>query len=228
MAPPTLTVPATTTASAPTAAPGLGSGGSPCPRTSFLAAALPADTLQALFQALVFASEKHSTQRRKDPEQTPYINHPIGVASFLVEAGVTDAVTLQAALLHDTIEDTDTSAAEIQDHFGEAVCRVVLECTDDMSLPADERKRRQVLAAATASSQAKLVKLADKLHNLQDLRRAVPVGWTADRVQAYYAWAKRVTDGCTGTSAVLEGRLQDLFDHGTFTWRGREYKCLVV
>ncbi|RKP39657.1 hypothetical protein BJ085DRAFT_42928 [Dimargaris cristalligena] len=168
----------------------------------------------------MFACEKHSDQRRKDPEQTPYINHPIGVASFLVEAGVTDLVTLQAALLHDTIEDTDTTPQEITALFGEAVCRVVLECTDDMALPPSERKRIQVRKAASASYDAKLVKLADKLYNLLDLCRAVPVGWTPRRVQAYFAWSKQVIDCCAGTSPILEARLNYLFEHGTFTFNG--------
>ncbi|KAJ1969258.1 hypothetical protein IWQ62_000729 [Dispira parvispora] len=186
---------------------------------------LASDSLPTLFKTLTFACEKHANQRRKDPAGTPYINHPIGVASLLVEGGVTDLVTLQAAVLHDTIEDTDTTADELETIFGPAVCHVVLECTDDMSLPSPERKLRQVAKAAHVSQRARLVKLADKLYNLRDLCRAVPVGWSPDRVQGYYHWAKQVTDQLLGASPFLDKQLADLYQNGTFTYQGKTYPC---
>lgn len=65
-------------------------------------------------QCLHFAAYKHRHQRRKDHEQTPYINHPIRVATILsTEAGINDETILMAALLHDTVEDTDTTFEEI-------------------------------------------------------------------------------------------------------------------
>uniref|UniRef100_A0A8C5JNB4 Guanosine-3',5'-bis(diphosphate) 3'-pyrophosphohydrolase MESH1 n=3 Tax=Passerellidae TaxID=1729112 RepID=A0A8C5JNB4_JUNHY len=130
-----------------------------------------------LLEAVDFAARKHKDQRRKDPEGTPYINHPIAVARILAhEAGVTDMVVLQAALLHDTVEDTDTTFSEIEERFGAEVRRVVEEVTDDKSLPKMERKRLQIERAAACSRRAKLVKLADKLHNLRDLNRCTPQG----------------------------------------------------
>ncbi len=70
-------------------------------------------------KALAFASRKHSQQRRKDSEASPYINHPIALVSILaVEVGINDPDTLCAALLHDTIEDTDTSVEELVEAFG--------------------------------------------------------------------------------------------------------------
>ncbi|XP_051920009.1 guanosine-3',5'-bis(diphosphate) 3'-pyrophosphohydrolase MESH1 isoform X2 [Hippocampus zosterae] len=130
-----------------------------------------------LLETVNFAAEKHRNQRRKDIEQTPYINHPIGVARILShEAGVTDIVVLQAALLHDTLEDTDTKPEELETKFGQIVARIVQEVTDDKSLPKQERKRLQVEHAPHCSHQAKLVKLADKLYNLRDLNRCTPVG----------------------------------------------------
>jgi guanosine-3',5'-bis(diphosphate) 3'-pyrophosphohydrolase len=66
-----------------------------------------------LIKSIDFAAKKHSSQRRKDPEGTPYINHPIGVAKILVDAQILDLCTLQAAILHDTIEDTDTTFEEV-------------------------------------------------------------------------------------------------------------------
>ncbi|XP_053844916.1 guanosine-3',5'-bis(diphosphate) 3'-pyrophosphohydrolase MESH1 [Vidua macroura] len=165
-----------------------------------------------LLEAVDFAARKHKDQRRMDPEGTPYINHPIAVARILAhEAGVTDAVVLQAALLHDTVEDTDTTFSEIEQRFGAAVRSVVEEVTDDKSLPKAERKRLQIERAPVCSRRAKLVKLADKLHNLRDLNRCTPQGWSEERVQEYFRWAARVVSGLRGTSAALEGALQRLF-----------------
>ncbi|XP_053768374.1 guanosine-3',5'-bis(diphosphate) 3'-pyrophosphohydrolase MESH1 isoform X2 [Desmodus rotundus] len=130
-----------------------------------------------LLEAADFAARKHRGQRRKDPEGTPYINHPIGVARILThEAGITDIVVLQAALLHDTVEDTDTTLDEVELHFGAQVRRLVEEVTDDKTLPKLERKRLQVEQAPHSSPGAKLVKLADKLYNLRDLNRCTPEG----------------------------------------------------
>ncbi|XP_075860850.1 guanosine-3',5'-bis(diphosphate) 3'-pyrophosphohydrolase MESH1 isoform X2 [Microcebus murinus] len=130
-----------------------------------------------LLEAADFAARKHRQQRRKDPEGTPYINHPIGVARILThEAGITDIAVLQAALLHDTVEDTDTTLDEVELHFGAQVRRLVEEVTDDKTLPKMERKRLQVEQAPHSSPGAKLVKLADKLYNLRDLNRCTPEG----------------------------------------------------
>lgn len=166
-----------------------------------------------LLEAADFAAWKHREQRRKDPEGTPYINHPIGVARILShEAGVTDVVVLQAALLHDTVEDTDTTLSEIEERFGPEVRRVVEELTDDKTLPKAERKRLQVERAAGSSARAKLVKLADKLHNLRDLRRCAPKGWSEERVQEYFRWAAEVVGGLRGTSPPLEAALRRLLE----------------
>jgi hypothetical protein len=136
-----------------------------------------------LLKAICFAAEKHKFQRRKDAEETPYINHPLGVALILVNDGdIEDVVTLMAAVLHDTVEDTDCSFEEIEKEFGPAVASIVREVTDDKSLAKEERKRLQVVHAPKKSKEAKLVKLADKIYNLRDLKRCIPVGWTDDRV----------------------------------------------
>ncbi|XP_017567094.1 guanosine-3',5'-bis(diphosphate) 3'-pyrophosphohydrolase MESH1 [Pygocentrus nattereri] len=165
-----------------------------------------------LLETINFAAEKHRTQRRKDPEATPYINHPIGVARILShEGGITNIEVLQAALLHDTVEDTDTSVEELEAVFGSTVSRIVQEVTDDKALPKQERKRLQVEHAPHCSHQAKLVKLADKLYNLRDLNRCTPTGWSAERVQEYFIWAAQVVKGLRGTNSALEEKLQLLF-----------------
>ncbi|XP_036336927.1 guanosine-3',5'-bis(diphosphate) 3'-pyrophosphohydrolase MESH1-like [Rhagoletis pomonella] len=164
-----------------------------------------------LMQGLQFAASKHRMQRRKDNE-TPYINHPINVATILaVEGGISDETVLIAALLHDTVEDTDTTFEEIEIQFGADICSIVREVTDDKSLEKQERKRLQIKHAATSSSKAKLVKLADKLDNLRDLGRKPPIGWSVERQEQYYVWAKKVVDNMRGTNAELEQKLDDIF-----------------
>lgn len=164
-----------------------------------------------LLEAANFAAGKHRNQRRKDQEETPYINHPIGVARILThEGGITDIAVLQAALLHDTVEDTDTTIDELESIFGPTVARIVEEVTDDKSLPKQERKRLQVEHAPHCSHQAKLVKLADKLYNLRDLNRCTPKGWSTDRVQEYFEWAAQVVKGLRGTNTSLENLLDQL------------------
>ena len=165
--------------------------------------------MNLLLDALAFAAHKHRDQRRKDVAASPYINHPIALARVLaVEAGVTDEVVIAAALLHDTIEDTQTTYAELVSQFGEAVASIVAEVTDDKDLPKAERKALQVSGAPHKSAGAKLVKLADKICNLRDIAQSPPAGWGLSRRQAYFDWAKAVIDGLRGTHA----RLEALFD----------------
>lgn len=159
-----------------------------------------------------FAAVKHRNQRRLDSDKTPYINHPIGVAQILTaEGGVTDFEVIQAALLHDTVEDTDTTFEELEREFGSRVRRLVEEVTDDKSLPKAERKRLQIEHAAAKSPQAKLVKLADKIYNLRDLQRCRPERWTEQRCREYFAWAKKVCEGLKGINPALESILDGIF-----------------
>lgn len=102
----------------------------------------------------------------------------VGVACLLVEAGITELNVLMAAILHDTVEDTDTTFDEIELHFGKPVRDIVAEVTDDKTKPKQERKRLQIEHASTSSREAKLVKLADKLYNLRDLEEIAPIGWS--------------------------------------------------
>jgi guanosine-3',5'-bis(diphosphate) 3'-pyrophosphohydrolase len=151
-----------------------------------------------------FAAHKHRDQRRKGADASPYINHPIAVANVLAnEAGITDPVILTAALLHDTIEDTDTTPKELETEFGPEIAAIVIEVTDDKSLPKLERKRLQIEHAAHLSTSAKLVKLADKICNVRDMRQSPPVDWSTERKTEYFTWAKtsRRSDarGITGT-----------------------------
>ena len=165
--------------------------------------------MNLLIDALAFAAAKHRNQRRKDVDASPYINHPIALARVLsVEAGIHDETVIAAALLHDTIEDTETTYDELLARFGPAVASIVAEVTDDKNLAKAERKALQVAHAPHMSQGAKWVKLADKTCNLRDVASAPPAGWPLRRRQAYFDWAKAVIDGVRGTHPQLEA----LFD----------------
>ena len=158
-----------------------------------------------ILRAAEFAALKHRNQRRKDADASPYINHPLALARLLAEdAGVTDTVTLCAALLHDTIEDTATTHAELVLAFGAQVAAVVSEVTDDKTLPKAERKYLQIEHAAHISDRAKHVKLADKICNLRDMALAPPVDWPIEQRREYFDWAKSVIDRLRGVDAGLE------------------------
>jgi GTP diphosphokinase / guanosine-3',5'-bis(diphosphate) 3'-diphosphatase len=164
----------------------------------------PASDIVRLLDAIAFAAERHRAQRRKDEEASPYINHPIALAAFLAgTAGVADVTVLQAAVLHDTIEDTDTSAEELRERFGDAVADIVLAVTDDPTLDRAHRKQMQVERAAGASREVALVKWADKICNLRDMNGAPPAGWSLERRREYFDWAKRVVDRLPQVGAAL-------------------------
>ncbi len=166
-----------------------------------------------VFKAALYAARKHRDQRRKDPGRTPYINHPLDVAHILwFEGEVHDPQVLAAAILHDTIEDTDATREEIQREFGAAVASLVAELTDDKTLHHRERKRRQIVSAPHASEGAKLIKLADKLSNLRDMLDNPPEGWPLERRARYFCWAKEVVAGLGPVNRALESAFQDVCD----------------
>ncbi len=149
--------------------------------------------LITILKAAKFAAEKHRKQLRKGAESTPYINHPLEVARMLAEDGkVKDASIIAAALLHDTIEDTETTAEELLHHFGQEITSMVLEVTDDKSLEKSERKRLQIEHASHKSPGAALIKLADKISNVRDVGSSPPSHWDIQRRVDYLNWASAV------------------------------------
>lgn len=167
-----------------------------------------------LLKALAFAADKHRFQTRKDKAGTPYINHPINVARTLAEIGNENNIQLlTAALLHDTIEDTETKPEEIESQFGKEVLDLVLEVTDDKSLSKEERKKLQVLHASKKSTLAKKLKLADKICNVYDIIHHPP-GWPIERKLQYLKWAEDVLEGLKGANENLENKLKYLIDTG--------------
>jgi guanosine-3',5'-bis(diphosphate) 3'-pyrophosphohydrolase len=165
-----------------------------------------------LFEALAFAAHKHRAQRRKDVEASPYINHPIALARTLaVEGGVTDTRTLIAAVLHDTVEDTDTTFEEIGAMFGAKVADIVREVTDDTTLDKADRKRLQIEHAPQMSRRAALVKLADKTSNLRDVASNPPRGWPLERKRAYFDWARAVIDELPAVNKRLRAAFDEAY-----------------
>lgn len=173
------------------------------------------DSTGLILQAFRFAAEKHNDQRRKDAKASPYINHLIGVAETLWSvADVRDVNLLVAAVLHDTIEDTDTTEEEIKIQFGEEVLSLVLEVTDDKNLPKEKRKQLQVEHAPHKSEKAKLLKIADKINNIRDIIKSPPESWSRERRQEYLLWSEKVVAGLRGVSPNLEYQYDELLMEG--------------
>jgi len=168
-----------------------------------------------ILDALHFAAQKHRDQRRKDRNASPYINHPIEVAYTLSAVGaVTDSVTLRAAILHDTIEDTETTSDELNQLFGAEISLLVQEISDDTSLPKERRKQLQIERAQGISDKAKLIRLADKICNVRDVTHTPPAQWTVERRRAYLDWTEEVVSGCRGVNEELERCYDDVLRRG--------------
>jgi (p)ppGpp synthase/HD superfamily hydrolase len=153
-------------------------------------------------RAAHFAAIKHAAQRRKGEAAEPYVNHVLEVAHLVAEAGL-DTATVTAALLHDTVEDTATTREELAVEFGETVAALVMELTDDKSLPKAERKRLQVERAPHKSAGAQAIKAAEKISNLRSILNSPPADWDEQRQREYFAFAKAVVDGLDRAPAQL-------------------------
>lgn len=173
------------------------------------------NNVASILKAIHFAADKHRNQRRKDVEASPYINHPIELAELLARVGgVTDLVTLQGAILHDTVEDTETSFEELEMIFGVEVTEVVKNVTDDKKLPKEERKRLQIEHAPHLPDSAKQVKIADKISNVLGVTQAPPADWSLERRQEYLDWTEKVVKGCRGCTPALENHYDEVLEEG--------------
>jgi len=165
-----------------------------------------------VLRAARFAAWKHRDQRRKGRGAVPYINYPLDLAHVLwFEGGVADPVILAAALLHDTLEDTQTTLQELQGEFGEQVASIVMEVTDEPTLNWRARKKLQISRARLASAEAKQVKLADKICNLLSMVSSPPNGWPVERQRAYFDWSKEVVNQIRGVNPELEQRFDQIW-----------------
>lgn len=165
--------------------------------------------IMTLARAYHFAAVRHVDQRRKGEAAEPYMNHLTEVADLVAQATNGDLDVVVAAVLHDTVEDTDATQAELAAAFGERIAGLVAEVTDDKSLPKQTRKDLQVEHAAHASWGAKVIKLADKTSNLRSMALSPPAGWPEQRRTEYVAWASRVVDVCRGANPWLESQFDE-------------------
>lgn len=171
---------------------------------------LPRNDTNMLLRAIAFSAEKHKKQRRKDAEQTPYINHPISVMRILNDDGhVDDLITLTGAILHDVIEDTQTTTEELDYYFGVEIRDLVLEVTTDQTLPKNQQKRSQIENAHFLSFRAKLIKVADKTSNILDIIHSPPANWTQSAKLGYLESAKALVDRVRGVNAGLEAAFDE-------------------
>ena len=170
---------------------------------------LPDEQVEAISRAYEFGAMAHEGQTRKTGE--PYITHPVAVAQSLAEMHL-DSEAIMAAILHDTIEDTETSADELEEVFGPEVRDLVEEVTDDKSLLKHERKQHQVDHSRHLSDRAKMIKLADKICNTRDVGHAPPADWSFERRLEYLSWSEAVVEGCRGVNERLERYFDEVLE----------------
>jgi guanosine-3',5'-bis(diphosphate) 3'-pyrophosphohydrolase len=169
---------------------------------------LPA--VRLISEAAELAARQHNGMARKGRGSEPYINHLAEVANLLATAtDGADAELVAAGWLHDTIEDTETTREELAEKFSDRVASLVVECTDDMSLPKAERRRRQVVDASKKSAGAKLIKIADKISNIGVRIHADPTTEERADLADYTGWAEQVVAGCRGGNSWLDGKFDD-------------------
>jgi GTP diphosphokinase / guanosine-3',5'-bis(diphosphate) 3'-diphosphatase len=173
---------------------------------------MPAAPVQRILAAAKFAADKHAAQRRKGAAAEPYVNHLIEVAQLVAgSSDLLDAELVMAAFLHDTIEDTGTTAQELEKVFGGDISNLVVEMTDDKSLPKDVRKELQVKNAPHKSVRAQVIKLADKISNLRSILASPPADWSVERKRQYFTWAKRVVDALPQPNPILKAEFDETF-----------------
>ena len=171
------------------------------------------DYTERIIDAAVFAAEKHKLQRRKGTLCIPYINHPLKVCKLISTFGEKGVDLLVASLLHDVVEDTDTTIQEIENIFGKRAAAIVMEVTDNMNLPQKERKELQVIKAPRLSREAKIIKVADKAANMLDII-TLPISWTKKRKLEYFHWSLRVFEGCKGMNDRIDEEFMKCYREG--------------
>ena len=169
------------------------------------------EDISLILRAFNFAAAKHMSQKRKGGQASPYINHLIDVAKRLWETGrIHDVNTIAVGILHDIIEDTETCIEDLELEFNKEICSLVLEVTDDKSLPEPVRKRMQVEHAGSLSWGARQVKLADKISNIYDVMVSPPIDWSIEKRHEYVNWGEEVVNKLRGTNEYLENYFDDL------------------
>jgi guanosine-3',5'-bis(diphosphate) 3'-pyrophosphohydrolase len=170
------------------------------------------DAVRRIMSAARFAAEKHAQQKRKGENGEPYFNHLLEVAELIAASSPhLDVELVMAAFLHDTVEDTGVTLQELEQRFGKDVADLVAEVTDDKSLPKEIRKQLQVEHTPEKSSRAQTLKLADKISNLRAIISSPPVGWSRERKQQYFEWARRVVSGIASPNQFLKSEFDKAY-----------------
>jgi (p)ppGpp synthase/HD superfamily hydrolase len=164
-----------------------------------------ATPVQRILAAARFAAEKHAQQKRKGELGEPYMNHLVEVAELIAASSeLLDPELIMAGFLHDIVEDTNVTLQQLENLFGHDVANLVAEVTDDKTLPKETRKRLQVQDAPRKSERAQTLKLADKISNLRSILVSPPIGWSLERKQQYFEWAKQVVSGLNAPNSFLK------------------------
>jgi len=173
----------------------------------------PSAPVQQILAAARFAAEKHANQRRKGVAGEPYVNHLIEVAQLIAGSSEElDTNLVMAGLLHDTIEDCGVTADELEKQFGKDVAALVVEVTDDKSLPQATRKALQVQNASRKSKRAQVIKLADKISNLRSILDSPPADWSLERRRQYVEWARQVVSGLRQPNGMLKAEFDSIYE----------------
>lgn len=175
--------------------------------------------LALVTRAALYASEAHAHHRRKGEAAEPYVNHLAEVAMLLAGAGA-DADLIAAGYLHDTLEDTEVSYADLVSAFNEDIAGLVLLATDDDSLKKSVRKSLQIERAPGLPARAQKLRICDKISNLRALRSSPPAGWSDERKLEYFEWARQVVDGCRGADPALASLFDDTYREGLAAFKG--------
>jgi len=153
-------------------------------------------------EAVLFTVRKHATQTRRDG--SPYVAHPLRVAESLRSiGGIEDMNVILAGLMHDLIEDTECEWATIAKRFGEPVADLVAILSGDMRLPKVQRREEVVDRIRAAPTEAKAVRLADRLDNLADMK-----GFSESRRKEYIRDSWKILEACAGANPGLEKALE--------------------
>lgn len=160
----------------------------------------------SIFDAIAFSAEKHKKQKRKDLDETPYINHPVDVLRNIIFLLVDDTTELylpaMIAILHDTVEDTNTTYEEIETRYGKDVADGVMEVTNNKELKGEESKTFELEKAKTLSLFASMVRISDKISNVKDIDKTKPKSWDLERKLKYIKWAKALVDNILHTDSL--------------------------
>jgi guanosine-3',5'-bis(diphosphate) 3'-pyrophosphohydrolase len=160
--------------------------------------------MKRIADAILYAAECHADQVRKDGK-TPYINHPLQVMHHLVHlANCDDDELLCAAILHDVIEDTGVRKIELEKRYTKRISDLVVELTDDKTLSKTERKLMQIEQAHSLSYDARLIRISDKICNVNDIHTAPPLNWSIAQRLNYITWSLAVVERIRGTNTELE------------------------